>query len=124
MSCPVPPKPRSNIIGIFFRDQLLPSALGATTYKLEWGHCGANQSVKDPPGRSRSAARTMALTSMRLRSGERESDACLAVQRLERGDRVNRSPAFSVLSHPGASRGPTDNHYLFHRFFGMMERRK
>jgi carbamoyl-phosphate synthase small subunit len=47
MSCPVPPKPRSNIIGISVRDQLLPPALGATTYKLERGHCGANQSVND-----------------------------------------------------------------------------
>ena len=30
-------------------------------------------------------------------------------------------PAFSVQYHPEASPGPTDSHYLFHRFVALME---
>jgi carbamoyl-phosphate synthase small subunit len=32
-------------------------------------------------------------------------------------------PAFSVQYHPEASPGPSDSHYLFRRFIGMMEHR-
>jgi carbamoyl-phosphate synthase small subunit len=33
-------------------------------------------------------------------------------------------PAFSVQYHPEASPGPSDSHYLFHRFVEMIERAK
>jgi carbamoyl-phosphate synthase small subunit len=111
--------------GICLGHQLLALALGAKTYKMERGHRGANQPVKDlATGKVEITSQnhgfavdpetlppTVQVTHVSLFDGSNEGLAC--------SDR----PAFSVQYHPEASPGPSDSHYLFERFVGMMERR-
>jgi carbamoyl-phosphate synthase small subunit len=113
------------VFGICLGHQLLSLALGGRTYKLDRGHRGANQPVKDlTTGKVeitsqnhgfavdvKSLPATVTPTHVSLFDGSNEGIACT--------DR----PAFSVQYHPEASPGPSDSHYLFERFVGLMERR-
>jgi carbamoyl-phosphate synthase small subunit len=114
------------LFGICLGHQLLALALGARTYKLERGHRGANQPVKDlETGRveitsqnhgfavdGKSLPATARVTHVSLFDGSNEGLACT--------DR----PAFSVQYHPEASPGPSDSQHLFRRFVAMMEGRR
>jgi carbamoyl-phosphate synthase small subunit len=111
------------LFGICLGHQLLALALGARTYKMERGHRGANQPVKDlTTGKVEITSQnhgfavdvdtlpaTVTATHVSLFDGSNEGLAC--------ADR----PAFSVQYHPEASPGPSDSHYLFGRFVEMME---
>jgi len=113
------------LFGICLGHQLLALALGARTYKLQRGHRGANQPVKDlTTGKveitsqnhgfavdADSLPATVTATHVSLFDGSNEGLAC------------NDRPAFSVQYHPEASPGPSDSHYLFGRFLEMVGRR-
>ncbi|HTB43309.1 MAG TPA: glutamine-hydrolyzing carbamoyl-phosphate synthase small subunit [Acetobacteraceae bacterium] len=110
------------LFGICLGHQLLALALGAKTYKMDRGHRGANQPVKDlASGKVEITSQnhgfavdpetlpaTARVTHVSLFDGSNEGLAC--------SDR----PAFSVQYHPEASPGPSDSHYLFERFVGMI----
>ena len=114
------------IFGICLGHQILALALGARTYKLKFGHHGANHPVKN------------------LKTGEIEITSqnhgfCVDIDTLNEkevelthlnlndntneGFRCKDIPAFCVQYHPEASPGPHDSNYLFDDFIKLMKRK-
>ncbi len=110
------------IFGICLGHQLLSLACGAKTYKLKFGHRGANQPVLN-----RQSGRVEITTQNHGFAVEAESlPAELEVTHLNLNDNTiegvrHRSlPAFCVQYHPEASAGPHDSSYLFDQFRAML----
>jgi carbamoyl-phosphate synthase small subunit len=112
------------IFGICLGHQLLATALGATTYKLPFGHHGGNHPVQrletgavEITSQNHNYAvaegslRSADVTHVNLNDGVIEGLACRDV------------PAFSVQYHPEAAPGPHDAEYLFDRFADLMDGR-
>jgi len=115
------------VFGICLGHQILGLACGGKTYKLKFGHRGANHPVKNletgqveitsqnhgfciEPSLFENAE--FVLTHRNLNDGTVE------------GFRMKSRPVLSVQYHPEASPGPHDSHYLFEEFVDMMRARR
>ncbi len=110
--------------GICLGHQLLSRAIGATTFKLPFGHRGGNQPVKDlATGRveitSQNHGFSVDEASLKQAGGE-VTHVNLNDGTVE-GFRLTNLPVFSVQYHPESSPGPHDSAYLFDRFVEMMK---
>lgn len=116
------------VFGICFGNQILGRALGLETYKLQYGHRGINQPVKDlTTGKVEITAHNHGFAVQAPATPEfdtpygpaRISHICLNDNVVE-GIELLETPAFSVQYHPEAAAGPHDSDYLFDRFLEMM----
>jgi carbamoyl-phosphate synthase small subunit len=111
--------------GICLGHQIMALASGARTFKMKFGHHGANHPVKDlDSGRVSITSQNhgFAVDEQSLPATLRPTHVSLfdgTLQGLARTDR----PAFSFQGHPEASPGPHDIGYLFDRFVTSMEGR-
>jgi carbamoyl-phosphate synthase small subunit len=113
------------IFGICLGHQILGQALGGTTFKLKFGHRGANQPVKDlESGRVEITSQNhgFAVDPSSLPSEVSVDRVNLNDQTVE-GMRHKKKPIFCVQYHPEASPGPHDSTPLFAQFRSLIERK-
>lgn len=112
------------VFGICFGHQMLGLALGGRTFKLKFGHRGANHPVKD-------------LSTNKIEITVQNHGFCVDMDSLPKdeveithinlndhtceGFKHKKYPVFSVQYHPEASPGPHDASYLFKQFIDMMK---
>ena len=110
--------------GICLGHQILALASGARTFKMKFGHHGANHPVKDlDTGRVSITSQNhgFAVDEKSLPDTLRATHVSLFDGTLQGMQRTDR-PAFSFQGHPEASPGPHDIGYLFDRFIALMEK--
>jgi carbamoyl-phosphate synthase small subunit len=111
------------VFGICLGHQLLATALGASTYKLPFGHHGGNHPVR------RLETGTVEITSQNHNYAVDDGSLSASVEVTHRnlndgvveGLRCLDAPAFSVQYHPEAGPGPHDAAYLFELFDELMD---
>jgi carbamoyl-phosphate synthase small subunit len=112
------------IFGICLGHQLLSLACGAKTYKLKFGHRGANQPVMNHDTQRveiTTQNHGFAVAPDSLPPELEVTHVNLNDDTIE-GVRHRTLPAFSVQYHPEASAGPHDSSYLFQQFRKMLPR--
>ena len=113
--------------GICLGHQLLALALGAKTWKLKFGHRGANQPVRNLlTGRVEITSQNhgFCVDEASLVSAGGEATHIHLNDGTVAGFRHTQKPIFSVQYHPEASPGPHDSAYLFDLFVALMRSRK
>ncbi|MBS1815822.1 MAG: glutamine-hydrolyzing carbamoyl-phosphate synthase small subunit [Acidobacteria bacterium] len=116
-------KGKKPMFGICLGHQLFGIALGGKTYKLKFGHHGANHPIKNlETGKVEITSQNhnynvdpASLPADVVPTHTNLNDGTLA------GLKHATEPMFSVQYHPEASPGPHDSHYLFKQFRQMME---
>jgi carbamoyl-phosphate synthase small subunit len=113
------------IFGICLGHQLIGLALGGKTFKLKFGHRGANQPVKDlATGKVEITCQNHGFCV----DIESLSDPQIELSHVNLNDQTleglvhKKIPLFSVQYHPEASPGPHDASYLFDRFVELMRK--
>ena len=111
------------IFGICLGHQILALALGASTFKMKFGHRGINQPVKNL------ITNRVEITSQNhgfaVEKGSLPSNVTVTHKHLNddtvAGISCKDISAYSVQYHPEASPGPHDSRYVFNEFFNMMQ---
>lgn len=111
------------IFGICLGHQLIALAGGADTYKMKFGHRGANQSVKNL------AANKVEITTQNhgytvdtesLKNTDFEITHIAINDGTVEGIKHKSAPVFSVQYHPEASAGPHESSYLYDQFIDLL----
>jgi carbamoyl-phosphate synthase small subunit len=112
------------VFGICLGHQILALALGGKTFKLKFGHRGANQPVKNlitERVEITSQNHGFAVDPDSLDPAQVELTHINLNDKTLEGLRHRSAPLFSVQYHPEASPGPHDSYYLFDDFIDLME---
>jgi len=115
---------RVPVFGICLGHQLCGLALGGKTFKLKFGHHGANHPVKNlltEQVEITAQNHGFAVDPESLPSRDVEVTHINLNDHTNEGIRHKKLPLFSVQYHPEASPGPHDSHYLFTQFTDLMK---
>ncbi|HWQ34263.1 MAG TPA: glutamine-hydrolyzing carbamoyl-phosphate synthase small subunit [Blastocatellia bacterium] len=115
------------MFGICLGHQILGHAFGGRTFKLKFGHRGANHPIRNVrTGRIEIASHNhgFAVDPQSLDENEIEFTHWNINDQTLAGFRHRKLPVFSVQYHPEAGPGPHDSTYLFHEFIAEMQRHR